>query len=107
DPHRSRSIDFAGTILVALVLAPVVLALSKGNDWGWGSVRTLGSFAISIVSTVLFVQVEKRVSAPLVDLKLLRNRILVGATLAILLVAGTINALMYVTSLYFQNPDGL
>src|SRR4029079_9300960 len=52
-----------------------------------------------------FVVVEGRVKAPLVDLKLLRNQILVGATLAILIVAGTINALMYVLSLYFQNPS--
>jgi MFS family permease len=62
---------------------------------------------VAIVSLVAFVQVEKRVEAPLVDLQLLRNRVLVGATLAILLVAGTINALMYVLSLYFQNPDAL
>jgi MFS family permease len=47
------------------------------------------------------------VKAPLVDLHLLRNKILVGATLAILIVAGTINALMYLLSLYFQNPAGL
>jgi MFS family permease len=107
DLDKPRSIDFAGTVLVALVLAPVVLALSKGNDWGWASLATLGCFAISIVSTVLFVVVEKRATAPLVDLRLLRNAILVGATLAILIVAGTINALMYVLSLYFQNPDGL
>jgi MFS family permease len=107
DPNAPRSIDYAGTVLVALVLAPVVLALSKGNDWGWASVETIGCFAISIVAAVLFVVVEKRVSAPLVDLQLLRNRVLVGATLAILIVAGTINALMYVTSLYFQNPDAL
>ncbi len=32
---------------------------------------------------------------------------LVGATLAILIVAGAINALMYVLSLYFQNPSAL
>jgi MFS family permease len=42
-----------------------------------------------------------------VHLELLRNRVLVGATLAILIVAGTINALMYVLSLYFQDPAGL
>src|SRR6476646_9464572 len=30
DPNRSRSIDWAGTVLIALVLAPVILALSKG-----------------------------------------------------------------------------
>ena len=85
----------------------MVLALSKGNDWGWVSVATLGCFAVSIVSLLLFVRVERKVSAPLVDLDLLRNRILVGATLAILLVAGSINALMYVLSLYFQDPNGL
>jgi EmrB/QacA subfamily drug resistance transporter len=107
DPNRSRSIDFAGTILIALLLAPLVLALSKGNDWGWASAATLGCFAVSIVSGVLFVIVEKRVEAPLVHLELLRNRVLVGATLAILIVAGTINALMYVLSLYFQDPAAL
>ncbi len=50
---------------------------------------------------------ERRVSVPLVDLGLMRNRVLVGATIAILIGAGTINALMYVLSLYLQNPDAL
>src|SRR3954447_13140625 len=30
DPNRPRSIDYAGTILVALTLAPLILALSQG-----------------------------------------------------------------------------
>src|SRR3954462_13491636 len=42
DPERSRSIDIAGTVLIALALGPVVLALSEGNDWGWTSPATLG-----------------------------------------------------------------
>jgi EmrB/QacA subfamily drug resistance transporter len=107
DQDRPHSIDFAGTILVALALGPVILGLSKGNDWGWASAATLGCLAVALVAGALFVVVEKRVKAPLVHLELLRNRVLVGATLAILIVAGTINALMYVLSLYFQNPDGL
>ena len=104
DPNRPRSIDFLGTLLIAVVLVPLVLAFSEGGDWGWTSAATLGCFAISVVATVLFVVVEGRVEAPLVDLQLLRNQVLVGATLAILIVAGTINALMYVLSLYFQDP---
>ena len=83
-----------------------MLAFSKGNDWGWASVETIGCFVVGIVATVLFVMVERRAKAPLVNLALLRNTVLVGATLAILIVAGTINALMYVLSLYFQNPAG-
>lgn len=105
DPNRPRSIDIAGTLLIATILVPLVLALSEGGRWGWTSAATLGCFAASIVSAIAFVAVERRVTAPLVDLKLLRNGALVGATLAILIVAGAINALMYVLSLYFQDPS--
>ena len=104
DPQRARSIDYAGTVLIAVVLAPLVLGFSKGGDWGWTSAATLGCFVASAVGAVLFVLVEKRVSAPIVDLNLLRNQVLVGTTLAILIVAGTLNGLMYVLSLYFQDP---
>src|SRR3954470_18872065 len=107
DPKRSKSIDFLGSILVALALAPVVLALSEGNDWGWTSPAVLGCLAVAIAATLLFVRVERRVAAPLVDLDLLRNQVLVGSTIAILIVAGTINGLMYLISIYFQNPATL
>jgi MFS family permease len=107
DPSRPRSIDFLGSVLVALALAPVVLALSKGNDWGWTSPAVLGCLAVAVVAALLFVRVERRVRAPLVDLGLLRNQVLVGATIAILIVAGTINGLMYLVSIYFQDPATL
>ncbi|MDW5595453.1 MFS transporter [Conexibacter stalactiti] len=107
DPERPHTIDLAGTLLVATTLVPFVLALTRGPDWGWGSALTLGCFAVSIAAGAGFVAVERRVRAPLLDLALLRNKVLVGATLAILIGAGTINGLMYVVSLYFQDPAGL
>ena len=107
DPNRPKSIDYAGTVLVALTLMPLILGVSKSGDWGWISVATLGCFAISIAAGFAFVAVEQRVAVPLLDLQLLRNRILVGATLAILIGAGTINGLMYLLSLYFQDPATL
>src|ERR687897_2069537 len=107
DPDRPRSIDFAGTILVALTLAPLILALSKGSDWGWFSTATVLSLLVAVAAAVAFVVVEKRMPVPLLDLALLRNRVLVGSTVAILIGAGTINALMYVLSLWFQDPSSL
>ncbi|HEU5469136.1 MAG TPA: MFS transporter [Actinophytocola sp.] len=106
DPTRPRSLDIGGTVLVALILAPLVLGLSEGSNWGWTSPATLGCLAVSVASIFGFVAVERRVRAPLIDLQLLRNRVLVGATIAILIGAGTINGLMYVLSLFFQDPDG-
>jgi Na+/melibiose symporter-like transporter len=107
DPNRPRSIDYAGSVLVALTLSPLVLALSKGGDWGWGSVATLACVAVGVAAGFAFVAVERRVSVPMLDLGLLRNRVLVGSTIAILIGAGTINALMYLLSLYFQDPHAL
>ena len=106
DPSRPRSIDLAGTVLIAVILVPIVLALSEGTTWGWLSLATIGCFVVSALGAIGFVATERRVAAPLVDLRLLRNVVLVGATAAILIVAGTINALMYVLSLYFQDPNG-
>jgi EmrB/QacA subfamily drug resistance transporter len=107
DPDRPRSIDFAGTVLVALTLASLILAVTKSSDWGWISAATLGCFAVTIGAGVAFVAVQRRVAVPLLDLALLRNRVLVGSTIAILIGAGTINGLMYLLSLYFQDPATL
>lgn len=107
DPNRARSIDYLGTVLVALTLMPLILGVSKSGDWGWISAATLGCFLVSILAGYLFALVERRVAVPLLDLALLRNRVLVGSTLAILIGAGTINGLMYLLSLYFQNPAAL
>ena len=78
DPNRPRSIDYAGSVLVALTLAPFILAVSKGGDWGWFSVATLVCFAIAVAAGFAFVAVERRVAVPMLDLALLRNRVLVG-----------------------------
>src|SRR3954447_10530960 len=95
DQDRPRTIDYAGTVLIALTLTPLILGVTKSSDWGWLSVGTLGCFGISIAAAYAFIEVEGRVAVPLLDLALLRNRVLVGSTIAILIGAGTINGLMY------------
>ncbi|HVH94326.1 MAG TPA: MFS transporter, partial [Nocardioidaceae bacterium] len=107
DPDRPRSIDYAGTVLVALTLMPLILGFSKSGDWGWFSPATLLCFAVTVLAGYAFLHVERRVSIPLLDLALLRNRVLVGSTIAILIASGTINGLMYLFSLYFQDPATL
>lgn len=107
DPTRPRSIDLAGTVLIAAILAPLIFALTNGSAWGWTSLPTLACLSVTILASIGFVLVERRVKAPLLDLGLLKNKILVGATLSILLGSGTVNAIMYVVSLYFQDPSTL
>ncbi len=107
DPTRSRSIDWLGTGLVALTLAPFILGISKGADWGWTSLSTIASFGVAVAALIAFGKVESTVEAPLIDLALMRNRKLVGATLGILIGAAAINGFMYLLSLFFQDPSTL
>jgi EmrB/QacA subfamily drug resistance transporter len=107
DEERPRSIDYLGTVLIALTLTPVILAVTESGDWGWFSAPTLTCFAISLAAGYAFIVVEGRVAVPLLDLALLRNVVLMASTVAILIGAGTINGLMYLFSLYFQDPAAL
>lgn len=107
DPDRPRSIDWLGTVLVAAILGPFILALTEGADWGWLSGATLLCLLVTVLAAVGFVLVEQRTAAPLVDLALLRNSLLIGATFGILIGAGTINGLMFLASIYFQDPSTL
>lgn len=74
-PPRSRArVDFAGAVLVASGLAALLLAISKGNDWGWDSGPVLVLFAGSAALLACFVFVEQRISQPLIDLTLVARR---------------------------------
>jgi MFS family permease len=107
DPDRPRSIDYAGTVLVALTLAPFILAVSKGSDWGMGVSSNNRLFRCVRRGGIRLCCRRTASPRPLLDLALLRNRVLVGATVAILIGAGTINGLMYLLSLYFQDENTL
>ncbi|GAA3388324.1 MFS transporter [Cryptosporangium minutisporangium] len=107
DEHHSGSLDVVGSILVAAVLAPFILAVTKGGDWGWTSPSTLGSLLVSVVAAIALVWAERRSAAPLIAPELLSNRLLMAGTLGILIGSGTINALGYLISIYFQDPATL
>ncbi|WP_423923623.1 MFS transporter [Frigoribacterium sp. 2-23] len=61
--------DLPGAIGLAVGLTGVLLAVSKGNDWGWTSVSTLVSGLVGLVVLVLFGWYQLRVASPLVDLR--------------------------------------
>ncbi|WP_330255137.1 MFS transporter [Nocardia sp. NBC_00565] len=69
-PVRSGGrFDVAGALGLSTGLVFLLLAISKGADWGWGSGLTLGLFAAAVVVLVLWGAVELRVAEPLVNLR--------------------------------------
>jgi len=68
------SVDLPGALTLGGFLVLLLLPISQGHAWGWTSAATLGCFAGAIVLAVLWVVVERRAAAPLVDLKMFAYR---------------------------------
>jgi MFS family permease len=66
--------DIVGAAGLSAGLVCLLLAISKGADWGWGSVPTLGLFAATVVILLLWGRWELRTRQPLVDLRTTARR---------------------------------
>ncbi|PEK93381.1 MFS transporter [Bacillus mycoides] len=78
-------IDWIGLILSSLAIFSFTLVLVKGNTWGWQSNIALSCYAISTISLILFVLVERKIHNPMVNLKLFKDRMFVGASIVVIL----------------------
>jgi len=61
--------DWAGTIGLAAGLAAALIAISRGESWGWTSPLTLGLLALGVLVLLGWGWFELRASDPLVDLR--------------------------------------
>ena len=103
DETSERSIDWPGLALLTFGLGASVFALVSSDDWGWTSARTLILLAAGLASLVGFWFVEHRVSNPIVEFPLFRNRPYLGATVAAFGVVATYWTLMFFEPQYLQN----
>ena len=99
-------LDLPGLATSALGLFSLTYALIEANNYGWGSARILGAFALAAVSFVAFVLLERHQRAPMLPLEFFRNRTYTGANTVILLVALSMFGVFFFVSLYMQNILG-
>jgi MFS family permease len=67
-------VDVLGIVGLAVGLSGVLLAISRGNDWGWASSRTLGFLLGGVVVLLIWGWFELRSHEPLVDLRVSARR---------------------------------
>jgi EmrB/QacA subfamily drug resistance transporter len=101
-----RSYDPAGALAITSALALLVYAIVEAPDRGWGDPQTIVLLAGSAALLAIFVFIESRHPAPLLPLRFLRSRTIVGAN-AVMLVFGTLPyGLGFVLTLYAQQVLG-
>jgi MFS family permease len=81
-PVRAKArLDFAGAALLVAGLVSLLLAISKGEAWGWSSGRIVSLFVAAAVLLLAFTLVERHVRDPIVDLALVLARPFANANL--------------------------
>lgn len=104
-PVRSPSrIDWAGALLLSAGLVALLLAISNGRAWGWGSTAVLGLFIAAVVLLVVFGAVEKRISKPLVDIGLLGKRTVLTSNITALIIGFGMYGAFTLIPLLVQTP---
>jgi EmrB/QacA subfamily drug resistance transporter len=101
-----RSYDPAGALTITGALVLLVYAVVEAPDVGWGDPQTILLLAGSVVLLAAFALIESRHRAPLVPLRFLRSRTLIGANLVMLLVGAVAVGMPFVLTLYAQQVLG-
>ena len=88
-PGRRRTLarfDLLGSVALFVSVGSLILALSLGGRNGWTEIYVLALAAVSACGFGTFAVVERRVSNPILQLSLLRHRVLAPALVVSLLV---------------------
>jgi EmrB/QacA subfamily drug resistance transporter len=99
-------LDIQGSLLATSGLALLVYTIVSTDTHPWGSARTLGLLAASLVILAVFVFTQTRVTEPLMPLSLFRSRSLSTANIVMLLVGVVFFSMWYFLSLYLQDVHG-
>ncbi|MDX6280439.1 MAG: hypothetical protein QOH03_1510 [Kribbellaceae bacterium] len=100
------SIDVPGALLVTAATGLLIYGLVNAGADGWGAASTLGFLAAAAVSYGLFLLVEAKTAAPLMDLRTMGRRPVVSGMFLMLLATGLLLGLFFLTSPLLQEVRG-
>ncbi|MEU6844349.1 DHA2 family efflux MFS transporter permease subunit [Streptomyces sp. NPDC046716] len=109
DESRNPSapaIDVPGTALSVLGVGVLTYGLIEGGARGWTAPVILGSFAAGVILLAAFVAVEARRSAPMLPLRLFRQRLFTVSNTAMVVVGFALMGSSFFFSQFFVYVQG-
>lgn len=101
-----RGFDLAGTLTFVVGLTGLVYGISRGGISGWNDSLVIAGLALAVVLLPLFVAIEHRGRAPMLDLSIFRNRMFAAASGGAFINGLSRFALMFIFVFYFQGAQG-
>lgn len=97
--------DFIGALGMGAGLVSLLLAISKGASWGWGSGTTIGLFVAGVVILLAWGFYELRTGEPLVDLRTTARPQVLFANLAGLVFGFSLFSIQLILPQILQLPE--
>jgi EmrB/QacA subfamily drug resistance transporter len=105
DPQAART-DRAGLALSIATVGLFVYTVIEAPNHGWGSARTLGSFALTAALAAGFVAWERRAEQPMLDLSLFANPRFAAASASVAISFFALSGFIFLTTQLFQFVKG-
>jgi EmrB/QacA subfamily drug resistance transporter len=105
-PDRVRGLDGLGTGVFVVGLTALVYGISKGGLTSWADPVVIASFGAAAVLLPLFVLIEHRPRAPMLDLSIFDDRLFAAASAAAFLNGLSRFATMFIFVFYYQGAQG-
>jgi EmrB/QacA subfamily drug resistance transporter len=106
--RRAHAIDYAGAVLLAVVLSALILVADLGGTtYAWSSPLMLGLMGIALLALVLFAIVERRAAEPVLPPRLFGGRTFLIGTLVGLIVGFALFGSVTYLPLYLQVVKGV
>jgi EmrB/QacA subfamily drug resistance transporter len=102
-----QKFDLPGALVFLAGLTALLLGLNKGADWGWRSAPTLVLLALAALFLVGFILVERRSSAPMLDLSLFRIPLFSTSVLSAVLNYICVYSITFLMPFYLIQGRGL
>jgi EmrB/QacA subfamily drug resistance transporter len=103
----SRDFDYAGFVLSGGGLALVLFALSRGPGSGWSSPLVVVPGLLGLAAFAALVVIETHIEHPLLDLRLLRDRMFRNANIVFFAMGAALMGFFFLLPLFLQNLRGL
>ena len=101
-----RTLDVTGTLTYVVGLTALVYAISRGGLSGWNDSLVIGGFIVAAVLLPLFLAIERRHRAPMLDLAIFRDKLFAAASGAAFINGLSRFALLFIFVFYYQGAQG-
>jgi len=106
DVSRPETFDWPGAVFLAMLLGPLLMAITHAYDWGYLSFSILGLIALAILAAICLLLVETKVRHPILSQSLFSIRLFSMPIISAVILFVCLFALVFLMPFYLIHPRG-